>query len=251
MIYSILSALTLISNAIEPFIEKSAPQYAIWWYIPVIVAACIGTTALIAIIVAGDSAPDTFKELLSVKLAILGPNEAGKTTLWNYIMNKPSSKVYKETEGSVRMRFCASGKFWDAIKPENPEGKKVEIYGDDINGNGDFMRQEWDKQINDSNMIIFVFNASKYLKNIDYQRDVDQRLQFIKSTIDKKKDGEQRVPWILGSYADMLSNRKDDWNKIIGIINKKPYCDISHNNACLNLTKEEELMDYCKKIFDI
>jgi GTPase SAR1 family protein len=195
-------------------------------------------------------APESFKNLKIVKLAILGPNEAGKTTLWNYIMNKPSSKVYKETEGSVRMRFYASDKFWDAIKPEN-SNIEVKFFGDDINGNGDFMRRDWERLINDSNMILFVFNASKYLKYADYQRDINQRIQFVKSTIDKRKDGQKREVWILGSYADMLSNRKDDWNKIIGIINKKPYCDISHNNACLNLTKEEELMCYCKKIFGI
>ena len=180
-----------------------------------------------------------------VKLAILGPNEAGKTTLWNYFAGKPSSPIYEQTEGIQTISFKASNIVWTTINP-----KYFKVEGPDINGNGDYIRNYWRKIIKNSDMIIFVFNAKNYLDNEhEYQRDVNQRLQFVKSTIDKQTDGNTRKVWLLGSFADKLKNRKEDWEKIIDIIKTKPYCDISNNSACFNLTNAKELEDYYQKMF--
>ena len=96
---------------------------------------------------------------------------------------------------------------------------------------------------------IFIFSTPKYLNEIDYQRDINQRLQFIKANIDKKTDEKVHGIWLIGSFADKFSDRKASWGKVISIIKTKRYCDISKNNACLNLTKEDELKAYYEKMF--
>ena len=185
------------------------------------------------------------KDKENVKLAILGPNEAGKTTLWNYFAGKPFSPIYKQTEGKETISFEAYGVVWTTQKP-----KDYKVKGHDINGNEDYIRIYWKDLIKDSDMIIFVFNANKYLENeLEYQRDVNQRLQFVKSTIEKQTDGKKRKVWLLGSYADKLKNREEDWKKIINLINKKPYRDISNNSGCYNLTDAKELEKYYQKMF--
>lgn len=224
------------------------PQQAAWWFIPAIIVAVIGLFSII-IIISGDSASDTFKNERSVDLAILGPNEAGKTTLWNFLKGSTASKVYQETDGKEALSFVASSIIWNAVKLDEPI-ERLKFTGYDINGNGDFIRTDWEKIIEKSNMIIFVFNSYKYLNSEDYQRDINQRMQFVYSTVRKQTDGKNRGIWLLGSYADKLDNKKKDWERIIGIIKTKPYCDISHNNACVNLTNDNELKEYYKKIFN-
>lgn len=187
----------------------------------------------------GKKAYDVFFEEDKVDIAILGPNQAGKTTLWNYLKGKPSSTVYKETEGSVRLSFKSSNKSWNVSK----------IKGYDINGNGDFIRDEWEKIVKESNMIIFIFNASEYLSNIEYQRDVNQRMQFVKSVFDGRTDKAKRDIWLLGSYADLLSNRSSEWRKVIDLIRTKPYRAICNNSACLNLMDKKALDEYFNKMF--
>lgn len=244
MLTTILTSVELSSKVIELY-NCSEPQQAVWWLIPAIIVVVAGLTI---IIIFGDSGKKTFKGEKSVDLAILGPNEAGKTTLWNFFKGTPDCKGYHETEGKTAVSFVASDIVWTAIKPDKPE-RKLKFTGYDINGNGDFIRTDWEKLIEKSNMVIFVFNAYKYLNNTEYQRDVNQRMGFVHSTVGKQTDTKKRGIWLLGSYADKLSDRKKDWAKIIDIIKTKPYCEISHNNACVNLTKEDELKEYYKKMF--
>lgn len=240
MLTTILTSLEVSSKVIE-LNNYSELQQAAWWFIPAIIVAIIDLFSLV-IIISGDSASDTFKNERSVDLAILGPNEAGKTTLWNFFKGRPASKVYYETDDKEKISFVASCTIWNAVK--------LRFKGRDINGNGDFIRTDWEKLIENSNMIIFVFNSYEYLNSIDYQRDINQRMQFVYSTVCKQTDEKKRDIWLLGSYADKLGNKKKDWERIIGIIKTKPYCDISHNNACVNLTNEDELKEYYKKIFN-
>lgn len=245
--------LPLLLNQIDfriiDFQSCQEPIIAIWWFLPLIIGgvggALIGTIAIIA---SGDDAKETYKGKKLVNLAILGPNAAGKTTLWNYLKGVPSSKTYQETSEKTSMHFVASGITWNAIKSDISE-RGCAFKGYDINGHGDFIRTEWASLVNDSKMILFIFNAYKYLNNVEYQRDVNQRLQFVKNCLDKKNDSSTHV-WILGSHSDSLRDKKNDWEKIIGMIRQKPYSDLSHNNACLNLTNSDELKGYFNKMFN-
>ena len=95
------------------------PQQAAWWFIPAIIVAVIGLFSII-IIISGDSASDTFKNERSVDLAILEHNEAGKTTLWNFLKGSTASKVYQETDGKEALSFVASSIIWNAVKLDEP-----------------------------------------------------------------------------------------------------------------------------------
>ena len=241
-------------------LASEIPSYPKQAFLPLLIIVAVAAIVVIIIIFAGDSAKETFKGENSVKLAILGPNAAGKTTLWNYFKRQLNTKDYQETEGKIFMSFVSSGIVWNAFKLNNDEKgrsftssqnqeKDINISGYDINGNGDFIRTEWEELIDKANMIIFIFSAPKYLNEIDYQRDINQRLQFIKANIDKKTDEKVHGIWLIGSFADKFSDRKASWGKVISIIKTKRYCDISKNNACLNLTKEDELKAYYEKMF--
>lgn len=239
MLITILTIVELSSKVLG-LNDYSEPQQAFfWWFIPIIIVAGLGL-----IIMSGDSPKDDFKGEKSVNLAILGPNEAGKTTLWNFFRGTPDYKDYHETEGTISVSFITSNIVWNAEK------LKLKLKGNDINGNGDFIRRDWEKLIENSDMVIFVFNAYNYLNNLEYQRDVNQRMQFVYSTVGKQTDGKKHGIWLLGSYADKLSDRKKDWETIIHNIKKKPYCEISNNNACINLTNGDELKKYYKKMFE-
>lgn len=132
MLTTILTSVELGSKVIE-LNNYYEPQQAAWWFIPVIIVAVIG---LSLIIISGKSGPKVFENEKSVDLAILGPNEAGKTTLWNFFKGRPASKVYQETDGKIALSFVASSIIWNAVKPDKPE-EKLRFTGYDINGNGE------------------------------------------------------------------------------------------------------------------
>lgn len=240
----LFQTISIYTNSIEETQQAAFPL--------LLLLLCAGGGGILAfalyILFSGESPTKVYNKYRNVNLAILGPNEAGKTTLWNYLKGVPFSKEYFETDGKTRVSFVSSNKTWYTKKSNNSE-EKIKFSGYDINGNGDFIKVEWEELIKESDMIIFIFNANKYLFDIDYQRDVNQRMQYVKYTIDKQNDGRKRNVWLLGSYADLLSNKKEQWRKIIDIIKTKPYSSISHNNACVNLTNKKELDEYYKKMF--
>ena len=110
MITTILTSVELCSKVMELNIF-SQPQQAAWWLFPPIFIVILGLLSLI--IFSGEKASKKFKNERSVDLAILGPNEAGKTTLWNFFRGRPNSKVYQETDGKVALSFVASSKIWN------------------------------------------------------------------------------------------------------------------------------------------
>ena len=102
----------------------------------------------------------------SVNIAILGPNEAGKTTFWDFLLGRPKSTTYRETEGRERVKFKTSNIVWDAIKESNiiyrrEDNTVIYGHGEDINGNGDFMRGQWKGLIKNANVYI---QCSKILR---------------------------------------------------------------------------------------
>lgn len=213
-----------------------------------IIIVILGLGGMLYILFSGKSPTTIFKNEEEVNIAILGPNESGKTTLWNYLKGKPFSKKYEETEGKIKISFVTKNIIWTVENPDNA-GNKIKCKGVDINGTEDFIRTEWEEIIKNANMIIFIFNAYNYLYEINYQRDVNQRMQFIKSTIEKHDNEKKRGIWLLGSHADLLTNKKKEWKKVIEIIKTKPYCEISNNNACIDLTNEKELKEYFHQMF--
>lgn len=183
----------------------------------------------------------------NINIAILGPENSGKTILWNFFMGQPFSKEKKhstENVGTFTVRNVTCN-----IKNSKNLNKGIRIIGRDIPGSEDFIRTKYEKMTKESDMIIFVFSSYEYLNSTDYQRDVNQRLQLVRKTIDMYCHSEKKTIYLLGSYADLLIDKKKDWAKIINLIKNKPYCDMAHNNDCINMTNEKDLKEYYNKIF--
>ena len=134
-------------------LASEIPSYPKQAFLPLLIIVAVAAIVVIIIIFAGDSAKETFKGENSVKLAILGPNAAGKTTLWNYFKSQPNTKDYQETEGKIFMSFVSSGIVWNAFKLNNDEKgrrftssqnqvKDINSSGYDINVNVNFITTE-------------------------------------------------------------------------------------------------------------
>lgn len=183
----------------------------------------------------------------NINIAILGPENSGKTILWNFFMGRPFSKEKKHSSENVGT-FTVPNATCNVKNPKNLN-KRIRIFGHDLNGSDDFIRTRWEKLIKESDMIIFVFSSYEYLYSTDYQRDVNQRMLLVKKTIEKYSHSGKKTIYLIGSYADLLENKKKEWTKIIDLIKTKPYCDLANNNDCLNMTSEKDLKEYYNKIF--
>ncbi len=171
---------------------------------------------------------------------ILGPQQVGKTTLYDYLQGKNNSS--KQT----------SVNNYDEFTYKIDKDKSLIIRkGKDIGGGTEFIERFYEKMITDKEVDygFFVFNAYEYLNNIEHRRDVNARLDFIygKNILNKKTI-------IIGSYIDKFSNEEVDKvaSKIKELTADKSYRTLLSGEYLhlLNLTNHESLKDFFKNIFN-
>ena len=100
------------------------------------------------------------------KLAIVGMQEAGKSTLYNMLRTgEPGEHLPTTIEEIAEFK----------VKDRDIKIKK----GKDIGGGPEFIMPYYEDLIRDNEIIIFIFNVSEYLNDISYQRNTKDRLDFI------------------------------------------------------------------------
>lgn len=171
------------------------------------------------------------------KLAVLGMERAGKSTLYNMLRTgEPGTPLNTTIE--------EFGEF--TIKDRKIKIKK----GKDIGGGPEFI-QYYEDLIKQNDIIIFIFNVSKYLNNLIYQRDTKDRLDFIYRK-SKEYNKEMNNLVMIASHVDLLPSDKQKTaiKEILNTINGKQYNEMFKNNFfIISIINNEHINKLKEKIF--
>lgn len=171
------------------------------------------------------------------KLAVLGMEKAGKSTLYNML---------RTGEPGIHLNTTIEeyGEF--TIKDRKIKIKK----GKDIGGGPEFI-QYYEDLIKQNEIIIFVFNVSKYLNDLVYQRDTKDRLDFVyRKSKEYNKDMNNLV--MIASHIDLLSldKQKTAVKEVLNTINGKQYNEMFKTNFfVMSIVNKEHINKLKEKIF--
>lgn len=171
------------------------------------------------------------------KLAVLGMERAGKSTLYNMLRTgEPGTHLNTTIE--------EYGEF--TIKDRKIKIKK----GKDIGGGPEFI-QYYEDLIKQNEIIIFVFNVSKYLNDLIYQRETKDRLDFVYRK-SKEYNKEMNNLVMIASHIDILSSdkQKTAMKEILNTISGKQYNEMFKNNFfVMNIVNNEHINKLKESIF--
>lgn len=167
---------TILLNAMP--VGYQEPQEAFLWFIPLLIGVLIIVVATRP--VKGNS------------LAILGMPEAGKTQFLRNLQGKTYSR-YESTNGAVDY-----GDF-EYVYGE----RRIKVTaGKDIGGSDENIKPYWKKMIEQNDIVVFIFDISRYRKDEKYKRLTNSRLDYIERHIGNKD-------WaIIASHLDKVNVSK-------------------------------------------
>jgi GTPase SAR1 family protein len=204
------------------------------------VAGSVGAITLVGALiggsvggVAGGIAGFFDKDNKVNKLGVIGMQGSGKTTFLNNL------------RGLKAFLNPTSRENFESFKFELSNGKTIYIdKGNDIGGAKNYMT-EYRQIIEKSDIVLYFFNVSEYLTNIDYKRDCNSRLDHINVNIKNKKIE------IIASHSDLSQHSKNILiEEIQNQVRDKKYSNL-FNNAffVVNLTDANEVSTLIDKIF--
>lgn len=169
-----------------------------------------------------------------VGMAVLGIDQSGKTTWYDYLC-----KTNRNQKGTTKDDI-------DAFTLKFDDGKKVHIKkGIDIGGGSVNIRPYYENMINENDVILFLFNAKKYIEDTEYMRECNARLDFI----NKKKHESQKI-YIIMTFADKLKNRTKAYKQAYELLKSRPYIkEMTDNFVLINMTDEQEKKELKEKMF--
>lgn len=170
----------MILGLVVDLFERVEPQMAI---APLVIGG-IAVGATVAVII--------WNILRGKKLAVLGMEGSGKTTFLYWLKDKK----FRNTEATGVVDYGGFGFF---------NGIKIKA-GKDIGGNAMYVREYYVPLLDEANLVIFVFDASRYIANEDYRRDTLDRADFISRNI---PDGKKS--YVLATHFD-----KTNYNNVVG-----------------------------------
>lgn len=172
------------------------------------------------------------------KLAIVGMQEAGKSTLYNMLRTgEPGEHLPTTIEEIAEFK----------VKDRDIKIKK----GKDIGGGPEFIMPYYEDLIRDNEIIIFIFNVSEYLNDISYQRNTKDRLDFIYR---KSKEYNKKMNNLvmIASHIDILSSDKQKTavNEILNSISGKQYQEMFKSNFfAINIIDKKHINKLIDHIF--
>ena len=173
------------------------------------------------------------------KLGILGMPGAGKTRFLCHLRGKHYSE--KQTEKEQYEPFTYTKR----------DGKKIAIdKGEDIGGTDQYI-DEYERIINESDVIFYFLNIYKYLygNNIDYVRYCNMRLELVHSCSQIKDNNINNVI-LVGSHLDKCNeSREKVLKEFYKKVEKKQYYPMLKNIYLIDITKEENIKSFVDKIF--
>lgn len=174
-----------------------------------------------------------FDFFLKKGLVILGMQQSGKTTIYDYLQGKKNAGASTNIDEYEEFKYYINDKHSVKIRK-----------GRDIGGGEEFIKSFYTKMIQDSDIDIclFVFNAYKYVHEEEYRRDVNARLGLLhrKGILEKKTA-------IIGSFEDLFpkAERGSVYETIRSLSAGKPYAELltRQHFYVTDLTKKDQLKD--------
>lgn len=178
-------------------------------------------------------------------LAILGMAEAGKTQFWKNLKGEQYS-AYETTMAEQQ------------YKPfDYRYGNRTFRVGagKDIGGADENFKAYWEQMLSEYKIVLFIFDASKYLKDESYQLLTNARLDFLCEKRNKLKDRKEKKFAVIASHADQvdrvdLGEKADLVACLQTLVKGQPYAPLFYQNfwPC-NLTDPTDFRTITEKLF--
>ena len=173
------------------------------------------------------------------KLGVLGMQAAGKTRFLSFL--KDIKYIEKET----------SMEDYEPFTYEHA-GKVISIDAGVDMGGGDLYRIEYNKIIENSTVIFYFFDISKYLNDnditdkVNYRRGCNSRIEHIYSEATKRK-----IPMVfVGTHIDKCFKLEAKVkSEFLSLIEDKSYYSVLKKTEFIDLTNTNQLRDFINKNF--
>lgn len=215
---------------LEIFSENQLGQQEAWiWFLIVPILMILGLI--------------TYNYLKGDTMAILGMQEAGKTTILRYMQGLPFDSTYVPNGNEPYKKFD-----WKV-------GNRTIKAGIDIGGGDEWVKENYSNLIKENEIIMFVFNAKDFLDSDKSRIKTLARLDFVFEKIKESKDDMDDFIKnhfaLIGTHADLITESpKSVVRKIQRDYQNKSYSKIFKCNfAILDLTSSEDFDKFIEKVF--
>lgn len=177
-----------------------------------------------------------YKKTKGNSLGIIGMKGAGKTTFYNKLglLGNDGGGTYKTPYNQRNIKIG---------------DRDIKIAsGEDIGGGENFISdQTYEKWFSEKDIIIFIFDISKYCQNENYSDQTNARLSYIYNRFKAKKKTDFENVVIVASHADQFKITYKEFRNILG---EKEYNKLFENNFFLaDLTDDKSFNSIIKTIF--
>jgi len=130
----------------------------------------------------------------NIKLAVLGREQAGKTSFWNFLKDeKPGNPDQTPPEEKI-------GEF----TTKDSEGHTITISSViDISGQWDYVAKYYKKLVEENDVILFFFNSKDFMTDEEYSTDVVDRIIVMANHINSTKDSNNKSVYIVPTFKDV------------------------------------------------
>lgn len=151
---------------------------------------------------------DIFNSKSRINMAVVGMSGAGKTTLFDAIRNENRAKHGETGMDGDKL-----------LEKELKIGEKTIVISETVDYDGNpSAATNYESLFKKSDIIIFVFDASEYEKNIVDGKGQSYRERFIgqlNNAYYSSKQKERKVVLLLGSHKDKMGSKPDGMKKDI------------------------------------
>lgn len=180
------------------------------------------------------------------KVLFLGPSMSGKTTLMGMLM-----KLDFDPDFNPEIKLLDENRVYSGTGQDDTTtytNKKYNYQLTDMGGSpARLVNGKFESLLKTNDVIVFLFDCANYLDNLEYEEDVNARLDFIWNMNDILKG---KTLLFVGSHSDKLTIKKEEAvNQIRNSVNGKGYGNLLNKHPLVlgNLTDIRDLKSIIKQ----